>query len=52
MGFQKWLQKNPFDEVVISEILGANTDLESGAEACDVEDELEEGDEEEEQQQQ
>jgi hypothetical protein len=30
------------DKVAISEILVADTDLESGAEACDVDDELEE----------
>ena len=44
-------KKKTFEEETISEILVADTDSESGAEASDVEDYFEEEEEEEEQQQ-
>jgi len=41
-GIQKWPQKIKLKEEAISEILVADTDLESGAEANNVEDKFEE----------
>jgi hypothetical protein len=51
-GVQKWRRKIELLEEVIREILVADTDSASGAEASDVEDEFEEEEEEKPQQQQ
>ena len=49
MGLEQWPEKKKkLQEEAISEILVADTDLESGAEASDVEDYFEEEEEEEE----